>query len=475
MPQHSLESILHPQSIAISGASETGMGSTYLAALSRLGFKGKIYPVHPKYQEVGGIKCYPTVRDIPENIDYVISCIPAVHALSLIDDCAQKNVKCIQFYTAHFSETGRKDAIELERDILRRAKDAGIHIIGPNCFGVYYPAWGMAWNPVMSEKSGSLGLLSQSGEAAFELIESATLRGMHFSKAISYGNAIDLNECDYLEHFAQDIETKLIIMYIEGVRDGKRFLEVLRRTTAKKPLIILKGGRGKSGNRAAVSHTASLAGSTEVWKAAMNQAGAISVVDIEELLDVASAFYFLSPVYGNRVGVAGASGGGSVMAADICEEAGLDVISLPNSIREELRKQGNPIWDWINNPVDFSIVTNNFDPGAIIKMMSAHHDFDMLIIFVTPPGLSRRNLRPIPVDEFLKVFGLDDLNGKPLLVVLLDGGRSTIELTGGANKIVIELENKLVEIHVPIYPTIARAANAAAKMVNYYKNHKIEL
>ncbi|MDD5289542.1 MAG: CoA-binding protein, partial [Dehalococcoidales bacterium] len=322
MLKHPLEDILHPKSIAVAGASNAGSGGRFLAPLMELGFKGKIYPVHPNHQEVMGLKCYPTVRDIPEPVDHVISSIPAPQVLSLIDDCAQNGVKSIHFFTARFSETGRKDAIELEKEVLRRAKKAGIRIIGPNCMGIYYPGWGMAWNTGMPKESGPMGLVSQSGAAAYDLIEAGKTRSLYFSKGISYGNAIDFNECDYLEYFAQDAETKLILMYIEGVRDGKRFFDILRKTTSRKPVIILKGGRGKSGTRATASHTASLAGSTEIWKTAMKQAGAIEAADIEEVLDIASAFYFLPPAYGTRVGIAGGSGGGSVMAADLCEEAG---------------------------------------------------------------------------------------------------------------------------------------------------------
>lgn len=294
MSQHSLEEILHPQSIAIAGASETGVGGFYVSALLKLGFKGKIYPVHPRYREVKGIKCYPTVRDIPGNVDFVISSIPATQVLNLVDDCALKGVKCIHFYTARFSETGREDAIELEKELLRRAKNSGIRIIGPNSMGVYYPAWGISWGPSMSNKPGLLGFLSQSGSLAHEVIEAAETRGLHCGKAVSYGNAIDLNECDYLEYFRQDAETKVIIIYIEGVRDGKRFLDILRKTTPAKPVIVLKGGRGQSGTRAATSHTASLAGSTEVWNVVMKQSGAISVAHVEELLDVAAAFLLLA-------------------------------------------------------------------------------------------------------------------------------------------------------------------------------------
>ncbi len=195
--------------------------------------------------------------------------------------------------------------VNWKKQVLKKAQKVGIRIIGPNCMGVYYPAWGLSWNPYMTNEPGQMGLISQSGGAAYEMIECAEARGMHYTKGVSYGNALDFNECDYLEYFAQDIETKIIIMYIEGVRDGKRILDVLRKTTPKKPVIILKGGRGKSGTRATASHTASLAGSVEVWNAAMKQAGAVSVVSIEEMLDVAAAFYFLPPAYGTRTGISG--------------------------------------------------------------------------------------------------------------------------------------------------------------------------
>ena len=153
--QKTLQEILQPKSIAVVGASETGEGGRYLSALLKLGFKGKIYPVHPKHPEVFGLKCYPNMRDIPDDVDYVIATIPSSLALNLIDDCAAKHVKCIHFYTARFSETGRPDAVELEKEILRRAGKAGIRIIGPNGMGVYYPEWGMSWTPAMSSQPGS--------------------------------------------------------------------------------------------------------------------------------------------------------------------------------------------------------------------------------------------------------------------------------------------------------------------------------
>ena len=471
MPIHPLEEILHPKSIAIAGASETGAGGRYLSALMKLGFKGKIYPVHPKHTEVFGIKCYPCVRDIPENIDFVISTIPANLVLNLVDDCAVKGVKCIHLYTARFSETGRKDAIDLEQEVLRRARNAGMRIIGPNGMGVYYPAWGMSWTTSLSNQPGSMGFISQSGSVAYEIIETAEMRGMHFSKAFSYGNAVDLNECDYLEYLGQDAATKLIVIYIEGVREGKRFLEILRKTALKKPVLILKGGRGKSGTRATASHTASLAGSMTVWNTAMNQTGAVSVAHIEELLDVATTFYFLPPAYGNHVGVAGGGGGGSVMAADLCEEAGLNVIPLPDEIREELKKEGSPVWDWITNPVDFSIGIKEPPPGFITKMMVENPNFNLNIIFIDP----QRNRGALSSDVLLSEFPWDDLKKKPLLVVLLDWGSSANGTDIASSELYRDLRNKLIGMSIPAYPTVVRAANAAGKMVNFYVKQKNNL
>ncbi|MBW2086902.1 MAG: CoA-binding protein, partial [Deltaproteobacteria bacterium] len=383
MSIHPLEEILHPKSIAVVGASDGGRGGGFITPLQELSYQGKIYPVNPKYPEIMGLKAYPRVRDIPGPVDYVISSIPASEVLGLIEDCAQKGVKAVHLYTARFSETGRKDAADLEIEILRQARKGGIRIIGPNCMGVYYPDEGIAFSDGMPKESGHLGLASQSGQAVGEIVGFAAQRGIRFSKAISYGNALDFNECDYLDYFLQDPQTKVILMYIEGVRDPRRFLNLLRRTVAVKPVIIVKGGRGEAGTRATASHTASMAGSRRVWQAAIDQTGVISAVDLEELVDIAAAFYFLPGIAGRSVGVAGGSGGSSVLAADLCEEAGLDVIPLPDDIRERLKNQGNPIWDWIGNPADFSISMRNFADAAIItRMMAQHPDFDFLIVFV---------------------------------------------------------------------------------------------
>ncbi len=225
MSTHILEEILHPQSIAVVGATggPSGFWGDFVRPLQEYGFKGKIYPVNPKHAEIAGLKAYPNLREIPGSVDYVISCIPASGVLNMLEDCSQKGVKAVHLFTGRFSETGRREPAELEQEILKQARKSGIRLIGPNCMGVYYPGEGISYVPSLPKEPGPVGLASQSGNVAGEIIQAAAQRGIRFSKAISYGNAIDFNECDFLDFLSHDPETKLILMYVEGVKDGKRF------------------------------------------------------------------------------------------------------------------------------------------------------------------------------------------------------------------------------------------------------------
>ena len=471
MSAHPLEEILHPQSIAVVGASGSGgRGSGFLSPLLELGFKGKIYPVNPKYSEIEGMKAYPSLREIPDSVDYVISVVPAPEVLNMLEDCSQKGVKGVHLFTARFSETGRPEAADLEQEILKQARKRGIRLIGPNCMGVYYPRQGMSFRDGLPKESGSAGLASQSGNVAGEIIQTATSRGVYFSKAISYGNAIDLNESDYLDYFAQDPETKIILMYVEGVKDGQRFFNTLRRAASTKPVIIIKGGRGKSGARATASHTASLAGSVKIWETAVTQAGAVSVENLDELIDMAVSFYFLPPIRGRRVGVAGGAGGASVLAADQCEEAGLDVIPLPAEFREELKSKGVTIWDWLGNPADMSIrEDDNFSVGAVLEMMARNQNFDLLIAIIHGPH--HRWHKEMSAETYLEEYRLKESSQKPLLAVLADGDPG-IDDDDWSWKLMREIRMQLIADNIPFYPTIERAARAARKLIDYYQKRR---
>jgi len=471
---HPLDEILQPRSIAIIGAAggqRGGPGSGFVSALLALGYKGKIYPVNPKYTEVEGLKCYASLTEIPDNVDYIISRVPAAAVPKMLEDAADKGTKAAHLFTARFTETGRSEAAQLEQEILKLARKLGIRIIGPNCMGVYYPAQGLSFGDEFPKEPGSIGVASQSGNLARELIMTGVMRGLRFSKVISYGNAIDFNESDYLDYFAQDPQTKVVLMYIEGVKDGRRFFDTLHRTTAIKPVIILKGGRQQAGARAISSHTASLASAPEVWNAALRQTLAILAESWEELIDLAVSFYFSSPPKGRRVGVLGGAGGASVLAADECERAGLEVIQLPKEFREELKKQGFSEWDWLGNPIDFSIISEHqrLNMGNIFDLMNNDPHFDLLIIMLRVFRPSQ--LPGFTLDNIFERLGLklDAIRTKPLLGVVPEPSFGIDDPDNEEWKLHCELCSRLIANEIPFYPTIGRAALAARKMIDYYQ------
>ncbi|MBA3028363.1 MAG: hypothetical protein FP816_06045 [Desulfobacteraceae bacterium] len=467
MSNHLLDELFHPRSLAVVGASGRNFGGpNFFNSIQEFGFKGPLYPVNPKYDEISGIKCYPTVKDIPGHVDYVVSTVNASRVLEMISDCAEKGVKIIHLFTARFSETGRKDAAELEQEVLRQARKANIRLLGPNCMGLYFPEGGISFRGDLPKQSGSVGLISQSGSVIFDVVDCAKRNSLYFSNAISYGNALDFNECDFLEYLGQDPNTKIILMYIEGVRDGVTFFNLLRRTTLKKPVIIVKGGRGESGTRATASHTASLAGSMDVWKMAVKQAGAISARHIEEMVDVAAAFHYLPPVKDRRVGVAGGAGGSSVLAADLCEEAGLNVIPFPQDLRERLKARGSEIWDWISNPVDMSIrVDRSEGAGSILKIMAGHSDFDLLMAFIHAHFHGPKPSSGDLAEKILEGYYLNELNGKPLLAV--------IEEEAEDKELMEAVKSRLHAGRIPVYPSMERAAIAASKMIDYCQHREL--
>ncbi|UCH50911.1 MAG: CoA-binding protein, partial [Chloroflexota bacterium] len=354
-----LEFAFHPKAIAVAGASEDPMsfGHQFLRHLLDYGYDGHIYPVNPNRESILGIKAYPSLSSIPGQVDYVICCLPASMVLDLLAECPAKGVKIVHLVTARLSETGRKEAIELETKMLQTARKLNIRLIGPNCMGIYYPRGRLTHSYNLPKEAGPIGAVFQSGGSSTLLARYGELRGLRFSKVISYGNALDIDESDLLNYLAQDDETQIIAAYFEGVKDGRKFIKALNHAASIKPVIAIKGGRGKAGSKAVASHTAAIAGSTPVWETVFKKAGVTPAQDLRELVDLLVAFSFLPPIMGYRVGILSAGGGLSVMSADICEEAGLTVPPMPLSIREELKKKAPEIWDWIGNPIDISIMS----------------------------------------------------------------------------------------------------------------------
>jgi len=469
MIQHPLHKLLQPASIAVAGASDNphSSGFQFTNALIEYGYKGRIFPINPKSDRILNMPAYARVSDVPEPVDYVISCVPAAAALDLVKDCAAKGVKVVHLFTARFSETGRKEAADLERRVLEAARQGGVRIIGPNCMGLYAPRLGIAFSDALPKNFGNVGLISQSGQMAEEITRYGALRGVFFSRAISYGNALDLNECDFLEYLTEDKETEVILMYMEGIRSGQRFLSALKAAAAAKPVVVLKGGRGSSGRRAASSHTASMAGSHKMLSTLVAQAGAAMAGSAEELIDLAVIFLMAPPITGYGVGVAGGGGGASVLAADECEESGLEVVPLPDEIRAELKARGSAIWDWVGNPVDMSIRDSEaFTPGMMLELMAENKNFDLLIAIMSDPHHERQ--RDTTANQVLEHFNLDKLGQKPLLAVVANRPMGGAEYDHWAWKVMCEVRTKLIEAKIPFFPSMTRAASAAKKAADYY-------
>src|SRR5438105_2635084 len=460
------DSVFSPASVAVAGASSNpdSPGHDYVRSLIDFGFRGRVYPINPRASEIAGLRAYPSLADVPGDVEYVISCIPSDAVLALIDESRTTGVRVLHLFTGRFAETGRADAAQLEQAVKERAEAARIRLIGPNCMGVYDAAHGMAFRPDLPRLPGDVAFISQSGNNSVELMLHGAARGLRFSKVVSYGNGIDLTEADFLEYLARDHDTRVVGAYIEGTADGRRLFAALRRCAAAKPVVVLKGGRTRSGSRTAASHTAALAGQRQVWSAMLRQAGALEVATFDELIDMLVAFAFLRPPAAARrargrwrVGVVGGGGGRAVQSADVCEEAGLAVPSLPEHIRAMLREKAPDLADWVDNPVDQSILAGSGVSGArVLEMMVESSEFDALIANVGEDWVLGR---PDAIERMAHLVGrfaeIGEKAQKPLAFVL--GSADSPDETKW--RAVETGKQRLTDARLAVFPSVDRAAN----------------
>jgi len=469
-----LDFLFHPQTIAIAGVSENinkfSFGLKYLEGLTEFGFPGKIYPINPTGGEVMGMTIYKSVKDIPDQVDFIISAIPAPYTPQLVADAAEKGVRAIHFFTSGFSEIENAEGKRLQADIIAGARKGGIRVIGPNCLGFYCPAGGLSFNAAFSKTSGPVAMISQSGGNAAHCIQEGNSRGVFFSKVISMGNGADLNESDFLDYLARDEETKIITAYIEGTRQGPRFFKALAAATKNKPVIILKVGTSESGAEAAVSHTTALAGSDRIWKGVLTQAGAIRAGSIEEMMDIVLTFQHMPAPTGNRIAIIGIGGGASVMLADEFSHAGLALPRLSNDLRQRLidifPAEAGRIF---RNPIDL----NNFEtPEKFIKTMKTldqSEEADMLVIQVAFDhfGLVSSEEKKFWVTSFLQLIGqVKQELTKPLAVILHSYSSADMKLLAQ------KAANDLAALGIAVFPSIPRAAVALSKFAGYHAKSK---
>jgi len=442
-----MERIFHPRSIAIVGASNRAgnLGYRFVKALQSREF-APVYVVNPNASELSGLKSYASLRDIQEEIDLAIVATAPKLVRQIITDCADKGVTGVIVFSAGFGELG-EEGKKREDELVEIANRGGVRIIGPNCTGIFSPAAGVASTATMPMESGSVAMVSHSGSFAESFPALASTKGIKFSKVVSCGNQIDLNAADFLEYFGQDEETRLIIGYIEGMKDGRRFFETARRVAPKKPIIIWKGGLTAAGARMAASHTGALVGSSDIWQALCRQAGILTVNSVEELLDLVLTFYYLPAPRGKRVGIISGPGGFAVTTTDACARFGLEVPELLPETQQLLRQVVPPVGGSVRNPVDVSI-KSTVQPELYqksISIMAQAKNVDMIYV----------------------IRGLPD---KAFLDNLLEAGKQ-VEKPMGAfmfrQEVISEEHMPLLEAGIAMYTDSIRGVLALSRFASY--------
>ena len=382
------ELLFNPRSLALIGASASPYkwGAVILSHIINGGFKGKIYPVNPREKEIQGLAAYPGVEALPEVPDLAVVVTPPSSVPAVLEDCGRKGIKAGVIVTAGFAEVG-VDGEKLEQEMVRIARREGIVLVGPNCFGIISTACKLfSIMPPLFPLPGPFAIVSQSGNVASSVASKLISKDLGISKLISSGNEADLHCEDYLEYLAGDRDTKIILSYIEGFRDGRRFFEVAKRVTPIKPIVMLKAGYTAAGAKAAKSHTASLAGSDAVFASACKQAGIIRVRDMDELFNVGTALLCLPLPRGKRVAILTAGGGWGVLGADACAAAGLNVVPLPRETMTELNALLPPWWSH-GNPVD--LVAGVFQEKVLktVEVLLRCTSVDSLMLLNLVPAL----------------------------------------------------------------------------------------
>jgi acyl-CoA synthetase (NDP forming) len=445
----SFQTLFYPRAVAVIGSVTTGKTAFELIRQLIAGGYNNVFAVNPKGKGVFSVPGYDSVSSIGEPVDLSIIASPAATVASVLEDCGKAGVQAVVIITSGFSETGN---ITGEEEIKQIAKEYGMRVVGPNCAGIVNTNHNLYATLETRPPKGEVAFISQSGAVAGAVLSLADEQGLGFSKFVSYGNRIDVDESELLLYLARDHTTKVVALYVEsvGTGQGRKFMQALRECTRFKPVVVIKAGRTQSGARATLSHTSSMAGSDMVYNAALRECGAIRVKSIEEMLDVCKGFVSLPPVRGLRIAIVTNSGGPGVLAADAAEELGLQVAETSPAM--ERRICGfSPTYGSLKNPVDLTIEgLQTSYRETLITMLSGRAAYDMaLALDVATPYLDS-----VPLAQ--GVCEAAARTGKPIVANFMAG------------QIVAASIARLKEHNIPNYPTSERAVTVLARLSQYY-------
>lgn len=457
----SLLSSFYPNALMVIGASSdpTKRGFQSIRSLLRDGFAGAIYPVNPRLKELLGLTCYASIEEVPANPELALVCTPAASLLDVLQSCGLKGVKTAIVLASGFAESG-EEGETLQKEAVALAKRFGMRLVGPNTSGVFNTHAKMNLVGFANLTPGPLGILSQSGNMALSLVtEGSTHLHSGFSSYVGIGNAADLAFHDYLDYFAADEGTKALITYMEGLTDGQAFLQAARSFTTNKPLVLYKSGKSESGQRSAKSHTGALAGSYQVAKGVMRQAGVVLVDQPDHLLPVAEALATQPLPAGRRIAILADGGGHATIAADELDALGLPLAELSATTQAAL-KALLPKGAAVSNPIDVAGGTDSepMNFALCVELLLADPGVDQLLLVGLFGGYALRFDASLAEAELQTASAMAELakaSGKPLLVHSLFALNKPAPL------------QQLVEEGIPVYASIETACASLKALVDY--------
>ena len=452
-----MDAFFKASSIAVIGASRdsTKVGNVILRNLIDGKFKGRIYPVNPNAEEIQGMKCYPSADAIAERVEMAVIAVPTPFVIPVLGQCAKKGIRHVVIISAGFREAGNANGEEKLKTALKKY---GIRAIGPNCLGTFnsHSEMDTLFLPryrLKRPETGNISFICQSGAVGAAILDMATAQGYGFAKFASYGNAVDVDESDLLEYFGDDAETKVICMYVEGIRDGRKFLEVAKRVSKKKPVIVLKGGVTEQGSRAIASHTGSLAGAAEVYFGAFKQANVIRADSLYDMFNYARILEASVPAKGGRVQIITNGGGYGVLASDSVAKFGLEMAEMTSGTVKALKAKFSPAMN-IGNPLDLlgDATTERYKIALEAAINDGNVDAIVLVVLYQTPRIT--------TDVIDVITEINARKKKPMVVVS----------TGGEFTELLRRNLEMAGIATFEYPE--EAVKSLGALVGYYGNKK---
>lgn len=468
--------LFQPRSVAVLGASTTSttIANTFLRRMKDFGYPGKLYPIHPKASEVEGLPAYRSLAETPEPVDYAYVAIGAAAIPGVLRQAGGR-LRYAQVISSGFGEVAEGEALQSE--LLEAAREGGTRVLGPNCLGLYSPRGGVTFSAGAPRQVGVVGVVSQSGGLGTDIIKRGQWRGVRFSGLVTVGNSADVGPVDLLEFYLADPQTRVIGLYLEDVKDGRRFFELLRSNRATKPVVILRGGRSVQGRAAAASHTGALAGDGRAWEAVAKQTGCIMTQTVDTFIDTLLALQFVdleSRPPTRRVVLFGNGGGTSVLATDSFAECELDISAFDAGTIAQLETLHLPPGTSVINPIDAPVATLQGEDGRIanriLDIVCNSGSPDAIVMHVNLAAFVGRGGGD-PVDNLIQalVRVKDAHPGGPhlMLVLRVDGSPELDEKRRQHRSVALTAG-------IPVYDELVDAARAL-RGVSLYERHRAAL